>query len=267
MKGKIGLGIVTCNRENFIKQQLDTIPFNKIDEFVIVNDGEPFKTIDTNKFKVIQHISGKQVGESKNDIYRYLLDKNCDYIFSMEDDVVITDSDVCDKYIDASNITGIQHFNFGFSQRENLDQNYSPIFRKIIDYRDVKIILTQHILGAFTFYTRKALQAVGLHYYEFNKGHGDHLELTYRAWKYGYGTPFWWFADLYESWNMLKNLSDFTSDSIVRKPETFWNNFNEARSIFKKLHGVDIYEIPNLTEEKVIECLKKLKNEFSNSKK
>jgi GT2 family glycosyltransferase len=265
MKRKIGLGLVTCNREDFVKKQLDAIPFDKIDEFVIVNDGNPFKL--TTKHPVLQHDRNMQVGESKNDIYKYLLDKGCDYIFSMEDDVLIKDPNIFDTYINACNATGIQHFNFGFSQRENLDQNFKPVFKKIIDYGSTKIVLTQNILGAFTFYTRRALQTVGLHYYEFNKGHGDHLELTYRAWKYGLGTPFWWFADVYESWNMLENLSNLTTDSIVRRPETFMTNFNEARSIFKKLHGIDIFEIPQLPEAEVVNCLRRLKNDFSSSKK
>jgi glycosyltransferase involved in cell wall biosynthesis len=259
-KAKIGVGVITYNRPDFFKKCFDSIPQNKIDVMVVVNDGSklPFNIGDT---QIIQHETNKNVGESKNDAMRYLLDQNCDYIFTLEDDIIIKKDNIFQKYIDTSKETGIQHFNFGYSQRENLDNNLKPVWRKIIEYKNSKIVLNQNILGAFTFYTRKALQTIGLHHKDFNKGHGDHLELTYRAYKHGLTTPFWWFADVYGSWDMIENQSNFTTDSKVRNPETIQKYFNEARQIFKQLHGLDIYEVPNLTENEVINCLKTLKNE------
>lgn len=260
MNKKLGVGIVTYNRFNFFEKCYYSIPLDKVDYLVVVNDGEklPFK-LDKNT-EIIQHNTNKNVGESKNDAMKFLLNKNCDYIFTVEDDIILKDSNIFEKYINASLKTGIQHFNFGFSQQENLDSNLNPVYKKIIDYgNNVKIILTQNILGAFTFYTKEALQTIGLHHHLFNKGHGDHLELTYRAYKHNYGTPFWWFADLYESWKMIENQSNFTTDSKVRNKETFLTNFNEARKVFKTLHGCDIFEIPQLSEGEVINYLKKLK--------
>lgn len=260
---KIGVGIVTCNRCDFLQKLLDSLTsyHDKIDELVIVNDGDPLPDIDVPfAHTVLQNETNLNVGASKNRIMRYLIDKGCDYIFTLEDDIIIKDDDIFSKYIAASNKTGLQHFNFGFSQRENLDSNLQPVYRRVIDYGDdVKIVLTKNILGAFTFYTREALQTVGLHHIDFNKGHGDHLELTYRAYKHKFGTPFWWFADLYGSWDMIENQSNFTTDSIVRS-EDFANRFNEARQIFKTLHGCDIFEIPDNGDDYVINFLKEIKN-------
>jgi GT2 family glycosyltransferase len=255
---RIGIGIITCNRPDFFFKCYESIPSKYADDIVIVNDGKPFDFISKGHF--IQHESNKNVGYSKNEAMAYLLDVGYDYIFTLEDDIIIKDRDIFEKYIDASNKTGIQHFNFGFSQRENLDHSLKPVYRKTIDYGDAKIVLTPNILGAFTFYTRKALQTVGLHHKDFNKGHGDHLELTYRAAKHGFTTPFWWFADLYGSWDMIENQSNFTTDSVVRS-KNFEQNFNEARDIFKRLHGCDIFEVPQLSEKEVINILKKIKNE------
>jgi glycosyltransferase involved in cell wall biosynthesis len=262
MQNKIGIGIITYNRPDFFKKCFDSIPITKIDQLVVVNDGSelPFDLFDT---QLIQHKTNKNVGESKNDAMRHLLDCGCDYIFTLEDDIIIKDDNIFENYVNTSKETGIQHFNFGYSQRENLDSNLKPVWRKIIEYKNSKIVLNQNILGAFTFYTRKALQTVGLHHKDFNKGHGDHLELTYRAYKHGLTTPFWWFADVYGSWDMIENQSNFTTDSKIRNPETIQRYFNEARQIFKKLHGLDIFEIPQLTESEVITCLKTLKNENS----
>jgi len=255
---KIGVGIVTCNREHFFEKCINSIlpACSYVDELVVVNDGLKL-TKDYNDATFIQNTTNLHVGASKNILMTTLLDLGCDYIFTLEDDVMITDSNIFQHYINTSLATGIQHFNFGFSQRENLNSDLKPIYRKIVEYKDsIKIVLTKNILGAFTFYTRSALQTIGLHHHLFNKGHGDHLELTYRAAKHGLTTPFWWFADIYGSWNMLHNLSDFTTDSTVRDVNTFKERFNDARNTFKALHGQDIFAVPEATEQEVIQYLK-----------
>lgn len=257
MKEKIGVGIITYNRPDFLEKCYNSVPLSA-DEIIVVNDGDSIDLKVKNN-TTIKHSNHQNVGKAKNIAMQHLLDSKCDYIFTMEDDIEITDKDIFSKYINAHKETGIHHFNFGFSQRENLDQNLNPIFRKVVDYGNTKIILTKHILGAFTFYTKTALQSIGLHYYKFNKGHGDHLELTYRAHKLGFATPFWWFADIFESWRMIKNLSNMSDDSKVRNPQTFWNNFNEASENFKFLHGCDIFKIPEMTESEVISVLKDIK--------
>jgi len=37
---KIGVGIVTCNRNDFLKGLLASLPREQIDELVVVNDGK-----------------------------------------------------------------------------------------------------------------------------------------------------------------------------------------------------------------------------------
>ena len=60
---------------------------------------------------------------------------------------------------------------------------------------------------------------------------------------------------------MIENQSNLTTDSVVRRPETFMKHFSEARSIFKILHGCDIFEVPDIGEKEVIKILKHIKNE------
>jgi GT2 family glycosyltransferase len=254
---KIGVGIITCNRPQFFKECYASLP-DYINEIVVVNDGEE-RLSNLPRGTIIQGPSGKQVGRCKNIAMQHLLDQGCDYIFTLEDDIKIKDPMTFLHYITACMETNIQHFNFGFSQKENLDSNLKPIIKKIIDYKTCKLVLTPNVLGALTFYTREALQTIGLHHYLFNKGHGDHPELTYRAWKHGFTTPFWWFADIYNSWEMIENLSNLGSDSIVRNQTNMWENFKEACETFKLLHGVSMLDVPHVPEHEVIQLLKQLK--------
>ena len=264
---KIGVAIITCKRHDFFFKLLDTIPHYV--SLVVIDDGndleEEFsKRVTTGTLNRWPHIitnkTNKQVGFCKNQAMKYLLDNGYDYIFTLEDDILIKDPAVFEKYIATYKATGIAHMNFGFSQRENLDQNLQPVYKKIVEYDDeTKIVLTPNILGAFTFYTREALQHIGLHHYKFNKGHGDHPELTYRAYKHGFTTPFWWFADVYESWKMIENQSNMGSDSLVRNQEKFHANFAEANEIFKSLHGYRMVDVPDVGEKAALQTLRDIK--------
>lgn len=260
----IGIGIITCNRPDFLKKLWNSLP-DYIDHIIVVDDANTLQMNDIPKryknqtLKIVKNEQSKQVGECKNIAMRYLLDIGCDYIFTLEDDIIIKDKDVFRKYIQAYNNTGIAHMNFGFSHKENLDKNLQPVYRKVIEYpTGCKIILTLNILGAFTFYTKNALQTIGLHHNKFNKGHGDHPELTYRAYKHGYTTPFWWFADLFESWNMIENQSNMGSDSLVRNQEKFRQNFEEANNTFEMLHGYKMITVPDKGEVHTLETLKEI---------
>ena len=77
---KIGLGIITCNREDFYKQCYESIPLDAIDKLVTVNDGKKLKGSYSDT-KIITHSTNKGVGISKNDAMQYLLDKSAS-IFS-----------------------------------------------------------------------------------------------------------------------------------------------------------------------------------------
>ena len=50
-----------------------------------------------------------------------------------------------------------------------------------------------------------------------------------------------------------------TAFSTVRDVSTFQLRFNEARNIFKSLHGQDIFEVVDSTEKDVITFLKDIK--------
>ena len=103
MSTKIGVGIITCNRPDYLTGLLDSLVHCKesINELVVVNDGQPIE-VSLFKGEYILNKTNLGVGKSKNKALKYLLDKNCDYIFLIEDDVIIFDSNVFQKYIEAS---------------------------------------------------------------------------------------------------------------------------------------------------------------------
>ena len=82
---KIGIGIITCNRTDFLKTCLDSLNTDWYDELVVVNDDKvPVKH---NKFNIINNPKNLGVCKTKNKALKFLLDNDCDHIFLVEDDM------------------------------------------------------------------------------------------------------------------------------------------------------------------------------------
>ena len=102
-KEKIGVGITTCNRQDFFNECVKSIDLSKIDHLVIVNDGKPFEFIpESEKIVIIHNEHNLGVAKTKNKILKALLEFGCDHIFTLEDDCIIVDNSVFDVYIKAA---------------------------------------------------------------------------------------------------------------------------------------------------------------------
>lgn len=276
MNTKIGIGIITCNRPDYLKGLIKSLFLcdEYIDELVVVNDGQPIKNVELFKGELIQNKNNLGVGKSKNKALKYLLDKDCDFIFLIEDDIIILDKEVFNKYIQASKITGIQHFNYGpgtpFNRKQNkqfdlhnrheLSQDSEPDPRLVIDYGKTKIALYTHVAGMFSFFTKNVLQTVGLIDENFYNA-WDHVDHTYRIIKAGYHPSFWWFADIENSHLYLGEAKNSISNSAIAKQTQEWfDNVHKGRELYLQKHGHYPNQPPQVPKEQVVQELKKIKN-------
>ena len=276
---KIGVGIITCNRPDYLRNLLNTIPHDKIDELVVINDGKPVADFDFPVEKWIDNPVNLGVGKSKNKAMKHLYDEGCDYIFIIEDDMLIKDLNVFDKYIEAYKKSGIHHFNYGpgspFNRKQNiqfdlhnrhlLDQHSPPNPKMIIEYdKDTKVALYEHTVAMFSFFTREVLEKVG-YIDEAYYNAWEHVDHTYRIIKAGYHPPFWWFADIADSDKYLTEAPGaIDNSSIANKSEQWLKNVTEGREIYLKKHGHYPNQPPFVTKETVVSIIKKLKNETRN---
>jgi glycosyltransferase involved in cell wall biosynthesis len=90
VKEKIGIGIVTCNRQHYLEKLLESVADCNWAEFIIVNDGDKLELPGYNYY-IHNNEKNLGVGKSKNIAMKHLMDKGCDYIFIIEDDMVILD--------------------------------------------------------------------------------------------------------------------------------------------------------------------------------
>lgn len=269
---KIGVGIITCDRPIYLKKLVNSLQDIEIDKICIVNDG--ITQIEANnKIKIINNTPPKQgVGKTKNKALKYL--KDCNYIFLLEDDIVIKNKNVFQKYIEACQVSGIQHFNYGpgtpFNRKQNvefdlhnrheLNQNSEPSPRLTIDYGSLKISLYAHIAGMFSFFTKQVIDKVGYIDEEYYNA-WEHVDHTYRIIKAGYHPPFWWFADIENSHEYIDQADEAIKESAIAKDTQEWvSNVKKGSELYLQKHGHYPNRPPHATKEEVISSLKKIKN-------
>jgi glycosyltransferase involved in cell wall biosynthesis len=266
----IGFAMVTYNAEHRIRESAFTVP-KWIKNFVIVNDGTPYPSdAYPEQAHIIQHKTNMSVGAAKTTAINYLMEKGCEHIFIMEDDILIKDENVFKEYIRHSLISGIKHLNFalhgpankigskGFTDlSERKDVNGKPNPRMIIPYengdelnKEVKIALYPNCVGAFSYYYRPVLEDIGGFDPAF-KNAWEHVEHTYQAIKKMYHPAFWYFADINESWKYLTDIPNSIAESTIARTPTWNDNFRKGTMWYKKKHGITPTETPLATPEQV----------------
>jgi GT2 family glycosyltransferase len=240
------------------------------DVVVVINDGDPYpSTVYPSRVAdVIQHRTNHGVGRSKNEALRLLLGAGCSDIFLCEDDIRIVHAHLCDEYIRASERTGILHFNFAFHGPLNKSSQGMPTPRKVVDYGDgISIGLNRCLVGAFSYYREEVLRKCGLIDPTYRNAL-EHVDHTYRIIREGFHPPFWWFADLAESYRFIDDLNPDLSKSNIRYNRWFSIvffkiNFLINNIYFLKKNGYLVQNVPDVGEQEVDRILTDLKRQHA----
>lgn len=269
----VGFGMVTYNAEDRIRQSAFTVP-SWIKNFVIVNDGTPYpEDAYPESAHIIQHEKNECVGKAKSNAIQYLMDKGCEHIFIMEDDILIKDEKVFEEYIKHSLITGIKHLNFGlhgpankkgaqsFSNLEERAQQQTseePNPRMVVKYDDdINIALYPNCVGAFSYYRRDVIEKIGVFDPKF-KNAWEHVDHTYETIKKGYHPSFWYFADIQGSWDYLTDIPNSIENSTIARSPTWERNYKVGMEHYKKKHGMYPTQTPIMKPEMVQQQLQML---------
>jgi glycosyltransferase involved in cell wall biosynthesis len=261
MSTKIGVGIITCDRPDYLKKLVKSLDGISTNNLVIINDGE--KQLDGGKIFVHNNNPSKQgVGKAKNQALKLLKDN--DYIFLLEDDIVIKDKTVFEKYIEASKLSGIQHFNFAFHGLDNYNPDSTPAVCLKLDYSPtVSVCLYPNVYGAFSMYTKKCIEEVGL-MDEFYYNAMEHVCHTQQIIKAGMHPPFRWFADIADSDKYIEEIDRAHSGSEIRRDQKWVENFHKAADHFLNKNGFDVRNPHAVTasREETTTIIKQIKKQY-----
>ena len=234
---KIGIGIITCNRNDFLTNCLDSINSKWYDQIIIINDGS--LPVNHKNLEVINNEKNIGVGKTKNKAIKYLLDKNCEHIFLVEDDIVFKDN-VFEKYIDASKNTKVKHFNYCLHGHDNKLNGVKPNPRKIFDIRGVRVALYFNVYGACSYFHKSVLDEVGLIDEEYYNAM-EHVDHTMDIINKGYHPPFRWFIDLENSNRYIVDQDENHNKSTIRKGN-WLKHFEAGVERFKNKWNINVVD-------------------------
>ena len=258
---KIGLGCITHGREEYFKKVLEGIvnSMEVLDYVVIVNDGTPYSVDIPDGIEHIQLEAPLGVGHAKNIAFQNLLDNQCDYIFLSEDDVVIKDPAVFEKYIETSENTGMEHLIFAYPERVGI---LGPSFS--IDFNGILCEIHPQSPGTFCFYTANCLKTIGLMNERFYNAM-EHVEHTYRACLAEFCPPFWAFPDIASSHLFIENVEKEVKSTLLDRAE-HQSNLELGKRIFKDIYGHVPEDILMPTPEELQEYFDKKDSKVTTNK-
>lgn len=263
IKDKIGVGITTYNSENYFKELYNSIDKSFINELVVVNGGNDY--LEKYDCDWIQHKKNHYPAQARNDCVSYLMNRKCEHIFLIEDDMIIKDSNIFNEYIKTSKISGIKYFSF-VSMGGDCGSPYNRSPRTTVDYgNNVKVNLYLNMCNEFTYHHYNCFKEVGLYDSADEMRNAFDVDMGYREVKINkWTTPFWWFADIYNSDNYIQNNPNATSRLQAERPDGSRNDLIlQTINYFKQKHNLAVNQIPDVDRDVVMNILKRLKHENS----
>ena len=251
----VGIAILTYKRPQTCYGLIQEINKCKdVDYLVVVKDKhidyekyDPSK-IDQDHFNFIQIEGQHNIAYNKNQGIKYLLKQGCQHIFMIEDDVVIKDVSVFEKYIETAKAFNLGHLNWNTIPEVTGNPTYEIVGNQH------SIDITLRVCGSFSYFTQEALMHCGLidevnFYNAF-----EHAEHAYRMAAQKFTTPFYAFADIHNAFQYLSNVGEGKS-TIDHDTLEYQKNVQQSAESFAKIYGKYISQIPIPSQNSVLKSL------------
>jgi glycosyltransferase involved in cell wall biosynthesis len=252
-KNKIGIGIVTYNSEDYFKTLWNSLQGCRYDELVVVNGGNKYEG--TYECGWIQHNINYYPSVCRNDAVNFLLNRGCEHVFLIEDDMIIKDKTIFQKYIQASKESGLKYFSYvSTSWESGLVGSRTP--RITVNYKnDVSIAFYKNMCNEFTYHHSSCFEKAGLYDTQFRDPFD--IDMAYRESQQDYCAPFWYFADIVNSDDFIENNPNAVSRLQADRPDgSREQRIQEQWELFIKKHNLHVTQIPNVSKDVLVKKLK-----------
>ena len=238
---KIGLSVIGYSRPQYLDQclaSLDKYSWGGATYKQVVLDYRDEKTRLENiavaaKYgvsNIVYFTENKGVAKTKNEALKRMLNEDCDHLFLMEDDILMTAANVCHEYINTANTYGVQHLNFAHHGPANKGH------KRVLEWNDKLVLVHPHCVGAFSYYSKECLEKVGLIDEKFHNA-WEHVEHTKRIIDAGMHPPFWHFADCPLSPYLLQEIPGSIDESSIRPRSDWRSNIEAGKEYWIKKHN------------------------------
>lgn len=260
---KIGVAITTFNRPEYYNQVISSIPQDRVEYIVVVNDGAERGGAYVNAAQVDRVIVNQEqsgIAVCKNQAIRYLLEKDCEHLFIIEDDIIVKDPNVFDEYIKAANSTGIHHLCF-----EKVAGNEKTLVDTLLMSDGTKIGFYKNPQGAFMYINANLIKKLGY----FDEGYTnafEHIDFAYNLIQKKVAPPFWYFPDILNSDQYLEEIKGSPQNSTITNKERYQENLEKSAQHFIKKWGHFTADIPVASKGYLDQTLIHLLNAYSRKK-
>ncbi len=257
---KIGVGIITYKRHQYFKKLMATIPFDRLDCVVVVNDDPTAEPCDCPEKQYHEIINDQNygVGISKNRALKYLIEQDCTHLFLIEDDIEIIDPNVFDIYIRTAKRSGLYHLAFGHVGGSLKKQIKGT--RTYIDGLGVQMYHNPQ--GSFCYYLANIINKIG--YFDENyKNAFEHVDHEYQLIKAGLLPAFWWFPDVKDSHKYVMTTPGGAVNSIITDKDGYNENYKKSAKHFVDKWGHFTNQIEDVKPDYVEQRLNFIENNYS----
>lgn len=216
----IGLAIISHRRPLFFSQCIKSVLDNDrdLDHLVVVCSDDKDYVFPKDVEVIHNTTDRKWVAVNKNLGLKRLMELGCDDLFILEDDVLIQSPDVFKRYIEAAKKAGFGHLNFALHGDANA---------KGYQFTDMNVDYYRECVGAFSYFTKEVIEKCGMFDENF-KNAWEHCRMTQVIGDAGYASPFWAFADVHGSGELLKEIPGSIKESSIRPNPDWEKNIKEG---------------------------------------
>jgi len=263
----IGVGLLTYNRPDYYGKVYSSLPFGRFSKLVVVNDGEDTYVpspatgqFDQTGYPVIYGKTQRGIAWAKNQALKNLIERGCEHIFLIEDDVIIKDDDVFDAYIEHAQTFGIHHLNFlkvAGNEKTLKYEYHAPNGCALGFYHNPQ--------GAFSYFNANIIKKLGYFDEEYMNAF-EHIDFEYNLSKNNVCPPFWYFPDVLDSEKYLETIEGSDENSTITNKDQYKDNWERSAKWFINKHGYFTNQIPDVGIKGLEKSLKFLETTYSKKK-
>ena len=244
---KTGVAITTYNSEDYFSKLFESLPRDKIDELVVINGGDEYK----NNYKEahwLQHHTNCNPSRCRNDGLNFLAERDVDFYFIIEDDMIIKDSSILERYIQALEDSRLGYLCFTSTSWGSGEPGARTPEMEMQVSKDTTICLYPNMCNEFTVRTRSCLKDSGNFNVDFTSMWD--VENVYRISNTSHMYGFWRFPDIKNSDDYIMNNPDATSriNDGGKRDKIMEQEYEK----FKQTTGVYVQQIPKQTSVEII---------------